>query len=68
MQVGPCGILTCSQCFCVKRCDCWCHDITTCVKGSKPEEGGPREKEDEEEEEQVRRLLSAGLLSLVKHL
>lgn len=37
----------------MKRCDGWCHDITTCVKGSKPEEGGPREKEEEEVEEQV---------------
>lgn len=73
VQVGPFGILTCCQCFRVKRCHGWCLDITPCVKGSKLEDGGPREKEDEEKEEQVRsrwwrRLVSAGLLSLDKRL
>lgn len=38
----------------MKRCDGRCHDITTCVKGSKPEGGGQGEKEDEEVEEQVK--------------
>lgn len=51
VQVGPCGVLTCNQFPGVKRCHSLCHDITTCVKGSKPEEGGPCENE---EEEQVR--------------
>lgn len=48
-------ILTCSLYFYEKRCDSWSRDITTCVKGCKPEEGGQRENEEEEvEEEQVR--------------
>lgn len=54
-------VLTCSQCFRVKRCDDWFHDVTTCVKGSKPEEGGPREKGEEEAEEEKEQVEEASV-------
>lgn len=76
VQVKPLDRLLCDQYFHEGGCNSWCHDMMVCVKGSKPEEGCPREKEEEEDEEEKeervrnrwRRPPSAGLLLVIKSL